>query len=201
MSGRAAPIPLTPEQQAVVAANRGLAWRFAQRYITAARSIGMAFEDVVGHAYVGLCVAAQQHNPAKGAFSTWAWWRMRSVVSRAVDRHGRAHDRVLLASQLGDGDFLDSFAGASEDPADQVEAGELPDVGAALDELPPRLRTVLVQRFGLDGAGRRTLRETAGGLGVTRERVRQLEDDALVEMFKALRRSNRVGKQPAGGVY
>lgn len=182
-------VPLTPEQQATVAANRGLAWAFAQRYTSAARAIGMAFEDVVGHAYIGLCVAAQQHDPAKGAFSTWAWWRMRSTVSRAVEAAGRAHDRALLASQVGDGDFLDAFTADVPDPADQVEAAELPDVGLALDQLPPRLRTVLVQRFGLDGQGVRTLQAVGEALGVTRERVRQLEGEALVEMFRALRRA------------
>ena len=49
------------------------------------------------------------------------------------------------------------------------------DVAHALDDLPPRLRLVLMLRFGFYDDRTRTLEE----LGVTRERIRQLERQAL----------------------
>ena len=49
----------------------------------------------------------------------------------------------------------------------------------ALEELPPRLKKLLELRFGLCDDRQRTLEEVGRELGVTRERVRQLEQQAL----------------------
>ena len=44
---------------------------------------------------------------------------------------------------------------------------------------------MLALRFGLDGESPQTLEEVGAGLGITRERVRQLEVRALGELCKA----------------
>ena len=44
------------------------------------------------------------------------------------------------------------------------------------------MRRVLDLRFGLDGASPQTLEEVGAELGITRERVRQLESRALREL-------------------
>lgn len=46
-------------------------------------------------------------------------------------------------------------------------------------QLPERQRLVLERRFGLNDQGVQTLAEIAGELGLTRERVRQIQSDAL----------------------
>jgi RNA polymerase primary sigma factor len=55
----------------------------------------------------------------------------------------------------------------------------------AVEGLPPRLQLLLALRFGLLDERSRTLEEVGEELGVTRERVRQLEKQA----FDRLRRS------------
>jgi RNA polymerase nonessential primary-like sigma factor len=52
-------------------------------------------------------------------------------------------------------------------------------VGGWLDELGPRHRRVIERRYGLNGCDVATLDELAGELGVTRERVRQIQGEAL----------------------
>ena len=65
-------------------------------------------------------------------------------------------------------------------------AGEL--LGQWLDLLPVQQRTVVEHRFGLHGKGRRTLEEVGQIMGVTRERVRQVQLAALTRLREISRR-------------
>ena len=93
---------------------------------------------------------------------------------------------VSLETPVGDGESLygdliedvNSLA-PHEQSAEQARGREL---AGALDQLNPRMRRVLALRFGLDGESPQTLEEVGGELGITRERVRQLETRALREL-------------------
>ncbi|MFN0150707.1 MAG: RNA polymerase sigma factor RpoD/SigA [bacterium] len=69
------------------------------------------------------------------------------------------------------------------DPADSaLRALEGRHVSRLLDALSPRERLVLRLRFGFDGDDARSLEETGKVLGVTRERIRQIEGRALAKL-------------------
>jgi RNA polymerase nonessential primary-like sigma factor len=57
-----------------------------------------------------------------------------------------------------------------------------------LDELPDRQREVIERRYGLAGHDVATLEQLARSLGVTRERVRQIQSEALERLRARLRR-------------
>jgi RNA polymerase nonessential primary-like sigma factor len=57
-----------------------------------------------------------------------------------------------------------------------------------LAQLNAKQRTVIERRFGLSGAEVVTLEQLADSLGVTRERVRQIQLEALAQLRKILRR-------------
>ena len=93
---------------------------------------------------------------------------------------------VSLQTPVGDGESVygdliqdTKSAGPDAETADRLRATELAD---ALDQLNPRMRYILAHRFGLDGVVPQTLEEVGAGLGITRERVRQLEARALREL-------------------
>jgi RNA polymerase primary sigma factor len=98
-------------------------------------------------------------------------------------------DPVSLETPVGDGESLygDLIEDTKSDRPDAATAKALRsrELAGALDRLNPRMRRVLALRFGLDGHTPQTLEEVGAGLGITRERVRQLESRALRELRNA----------------
>jgi RNA polymerase primary sigma factor len=60
------------------------------------------------------------------------------------------------------------------------------EVSELLEVLDDRERKIIFQRFGLDGGNPKTLEEVGKKFGVTRERLRQLQNIALVKLRRAL---------------
>ncbi len=102
---------------------------------------------------------------------------------------------VSLESPVGSGEetaeFADFIADDAGDRPLEVVARQLrdADVIAVLDTLPERERTVIELRFGLGERGPFTLEEIGVEVGLTRERVRQIE----VQTLHMLRDSGRAG--------
>jgi len=72
---------------------------------------------------------------------------------------------------------------ASEKPFESAFALALQDtLSMVLDKLSEREMRIIKLRFGLDGEGPFTLEETGKILGITRERVRQIQERALVKL-------------------
>ena len=95
----------------------------------------------------------------------------------SVDATRDAADRGLLETVADD---------ASPDPADQAQEGDLMSkLDSLVGALPERHREVVARRFGLRGHDAGTLEEVGDAVGLTRERVRQLQMEGL----KRLRRS------------
>jgi RNA polymerase primary sigma factor len=63
---------------------------------------------------------------------------------------------------------------------------ELRQVLQLMGHLSPRDASVIRLRFGLDGSEPMTLKEIGGQLGLTRERVRQIERRALAQLAEYL---------------
>ena len=66
------------------------------------------------------------------------------------------------------------------------KAGERESLCAALGSLAPREVIVLRERFGLDDGVERTLEEVGASLGLTRERIRQIQNRALAKLRRRL---------------
>ena len=96
---------------------------------------------------------------------------------------------VSLETPVGDGESLygdlieDVHSLAPHEQSAQQARGR--ELAGALEQLNPRMRRVLSLRFGLDGESPQTLEEVGTQLGITRERVRQLETRALRELRQA----------------
>lgn len=74
-------------------------------------------------------------------------------------------------------------------PEDAMISSEVKGaVSDAINNLPPREKQILTLRFGLNGSDEHTLEEVSSVVGVTRERIRQIERRALKAMRPPLAR-------------
>lgn len=91
---------------------------------------------------------------------------------RSLDQVTSADGDTRFGDLLPDPSFLD--------PIDTIEIEELRSaLLQVLDELTERERCILIMRYGLDGNERCTLATIGERLGLTRERIRQIEVKAL----------------------
>ena len=104
-----------------------------------------------------------------------------AVRPASLDAKISAYDDTAFGYLVGDDHAEDPFE-ALRDKDLQHEVGDL------LNVIDPRERKIISFRFGLDGGRERTLEEVGHKFGVTRERIRQLQNIALLKMRKALRK-------------
>jgi RNA polymerase primary sigma factor len=88
-----------------------------------------------------------------------------------------------LDAPVGEDDdaVVGDFVSGNEPPPEELveETMRSETIAACLRSLPRRHRDVIILRYGLDHADPRTLGEIGSRLGITRERVRQIEVEAL----------------------
>src|SRR6266550_287016 len=107
--------------------------------------------------------------------------RLKSVGIRpaSLDAPIAENDSTEFAEVIGDDEAQTPF----ELLRDKNLLGE---VEGLLEVLDPRERKIISQRFGLDGGEPKTLEDVGKDFGVTRERIRQLQNIALAKLRRAL---------------
>ena len=108
-----------------------------------------------------------------------------SIIKKAI----RMYNAAPQTDQAETGWSLDEMLadGHSKTPdTEVVEADDLRHLLDLLDKMDKRQAAVLRMRFGLDGEEPKTLKEIGECLGLTRERVRQIESEALSKLSESL---------------
>ena len=78
-----------------------------------------------------------------------------------------------------------------QDPALLLDQGNLVEsVAFWLAQLPPKYREVITRRFGLLGFQQETLEQVGLAVGLTRERVRQIQAEALKRLKSLIKKEN-----------
>src|SRR5712664_97255 len=115
--------------------------------------------------------------------------RLKSVGIRpaSLDAPIAENDSTEFAEVIGDDGAQTPF----ELLRDKNLLGE---VEGLLEVLDPRERKIISQRFGLDGGKAKTLEDVGKDFGITRERIRQLQNIALAKLRRALSKK----EDPAG---
>lgn len=149
----------------------GLVHAFIQRQGGGA----ISYEEALQAGRIGLWRAVLGYDPSRGtAFSTYAWVAIGRTIHQAVEESDRGRVRWSKALPLA------WYLPGLEERVDQLLVCEA--LYACVDRLPDRLKTIIVFRYGLDGHPLRTLGQLGVELGVSYERVRQLQQDALARL-------------------
>ena len=91
------------------------------------------------------------------------------------------------------GDFIVDETHATPD-SKVTNDSLLDDVQKMLNQLSPKEKDVLIMRYGLDNNGKKkTLDEIGNSYGVSRERIRQIENRAIAKLKKLCRNHQNVG--------
>ena len=138
---------------------------------------GLPFEEALQVGRIGLWRAIEGYDPQRGTrFSTYAYPAIIRQVWDAVRRNMAWERRQVPPGLLGV-----FFAGNSPDERQEEEWEEVEhSLWGLVAGLPERQGEVIRRHYGLEGGARQTLAEIGGGWGVSRQRVYQIEEAALV---------------------
>ncbi len=137
------------------------------------------FFELVSDGNVSLLRAAEKFDFARGnKFSTYASWAIMKNFARTIPNEYRQRDRFRTShDELFD---MTQEKRANLNLEETIQRDRLSKIQRVLNRLDERERQIIVGRFGLDHSQEpRTLKEVGAELGVTKERIRQIEARAL----------------------
>lgn len=163
------------------------------------RNIRMPVHAIEMHNYINKAFSILEHSTGnKPSYKEIADYMNENKMHNSSSRSGVTEERVRnyhsffegtntisLETPIGVGEDEDTLLGdfISDDSVDIERGAELfslrENIKSILNTLSDRESDILIKRFGLDGRAPMTLEGIAQGYGVTRERIRQIEDKAL----------------------
>jgi RNA polymerase sigma factor (sigma-70 family) len=171
----------------IVEANLRLVFSLAKRYA----SVGSAaFDEFMGEGHITLMRAVEKFDFSRGVkFSTYATWAVVNGCNALLKKQNPANRPAYCQSSDG---VEDSVADYRTTAGEERSVQELRHVvGQLLLGLNSRERAIIEARFGFDLDQSPTLKELGEGLGISKERVRQLQQRALAKL-RALAECHKV---------
>ena len=165
----------------IISANLRLVVSIAKRHVGPVEN----FFELVSDGNVSLIRAVEKFDFARGnKFSTYASWAIMKNFARTIPDEHRHRDRFRTSN-------AEMFGGTEDARSDQYEQETAQfqreaQVERILERLDEREQQIIISRFGLNrGHEPLTLKEVGAEMGVTKERIRQIEARALSKLRKA----------------
>jgi RNA polymerase sigma factor (sigma-70 family) len=157
----------------IIRANLRLVVSIAKRHVLGSAN----FFELISDGNMSLMRAVEKFDFSRGnKFSTYASWAIVKNFARSIPEENHHRDRFVTGHE-------EMFEAAADNRTDEQEL-ELAHknlrqtVQGLLGQLDPRERLIIESRYGLDGVEECTLENLGRQLGITKERVRQIESRA-----------------------
>ncbi|WP_165251761.1 sigma-70 family RNA polymerase sigma factor [Paludisphaera soli] len=154
----------------IIRANLRLVVSIAKRHVGPSNN----FFELVSDGNMSLIRAVEKFDYARGnKFSTYASWAIMKNYARTIPEENYRRDRFVTGHE-------EMFEAAADNRIDEHEYESAlkrmqEAIRGMLDRLDDREKLIITSRFGLGGASERTLEQLGRELGITKERVRQIE--------------------------
>lgn len=163
--------------------------KFVVNYAKQYRNSGVPFSDLISEGNLGLIKAAHKFDASKNVkFISYAVWWIRNSIQECINRYKGNNDEVN-----GDAYMFDNCRSTEYDISTQMVNNEFEEelsdlqsreitVNELLKTLKKREIKILSLYFGLYDGREMTLDEIGQEMELTKERVRQIKDKALVKL-------------------
>jgi RNA polymerase primary sigma factor/RNA polymerase sigma factor len=165
----------------IIRANLRLVVSIAKRHVGPAEN----FFELVSDGNMSLIRAVEKFDYSRGnKFSTYASWAIMKNFARTIPDENRHRDRYRTSHS-------EMFTATEDVRSDQYEQESAQvqretQVERILDRLDEREQQIIISRFGLNrGREPLTLKQVGAAMGVTKERIRQIEARALSKLRRA----------------
>ena len=163
----------------IIRANLRLVVSIAKKHVGPSNN----FFELVSDGNMSLIRAVEKFDYARGnKFCTYASWAIMKNFARTIPEENYRRDRFVTGHE-------EMFEAAADNRTDEHEYESAQRrmqeaVKGMLGRLDDRERRIIVSRFGLNGASEQTLEQLGKELGITKERVRQIESRAQDKLRK-----------------
>lgn len=190
----------------LITANLRFVIKVAEKY----QGFGLSMEELIGAGNIGLVIAADKFKPSSNTkFTTYAVWWIRDSIQKAIrgtalgvkfpaENWEEIKDEkwhfASLDKPIGKSDSEDtSFGSLLEN--NQVLTAEQEfyndsikmNIRKAVSQLSTREQTIINLRYGLTGEKSKSYSEIGKIIGISKERVRQIETSILPKLRAALK--------------
>jgi RNA polymerase sigma factor (sigma-70 family) len=163
----------------IIRSNLRLVVSIAKRHVGPSNN----FFELVSDGNMSLIRAVEKFDFSRGnKFSTYASWAIMKNFARTIPEENYRRDRFVTGHE-------EMFEAAADNRTDEHEYESAlkrmqEAVKGMLGRLDERERKIIISRFGLGGANEQTLEQLGRELGITKERVRQIESRAQDKLRK-----------------
>lgn len=157
----------------IIRANLRLVVSIAKRHVGPSNN----FFELVSDGNMSLIRAVEKFDYSRGnKFSTYASWAIMKNFARTIPEENFRRDRFVTGHE----EMFDAAADTRSDEHEYENALKRMQeaVKGMLGKLDDRERRIIISRYGLGGANEQTLEQLGRELGITKERVRQIESRA-----------------------